>query len=82
MTNKVMTEEVIESAVISEAIAEGDKRRYLLTDESYQRLRNLQQRIFEATELSPSLRKLINALVTDEALENVSNRLIKSLEVM
>ncbi len=77
-----MTEEVIESAVISEAIVEGDKRRYLLTDESYQRLRNLQQRTFEATELSPSLRKLINALVTDEALENVSNRLIKSLEVM
>ncbi|MCK4870689.1 MAG: hypothetical protein KAS93_06240 [Gammaproteobacteria bacterium] len=74
-------DKIVDSIEHSESIDDEEKRKFLLTDESYQKLRDLQQRIYEATELSPSLRKLINALITDESLENLRSNLMKKLEV-
>ena len=82
MNDEIKTDDSMESTEVSESIHDEEKRKFLLTDENYQKLRDLQQRIYEATELSPSMRKLINALITDEGLENLSSQLMKKLEVM
>ena len=58
---------------------ETKTNRYLLTDESFERLRKAQQKVQEETELTPSLRKLINRLVTAEAVDKATKSLITEL---
>ena len=53
-----------------------EKRKYLLTDENFQRIKDVQREIFEKTEISPSLRKLVNSLITKEEIENLKQKLI------
>lgn len=77
-----MSETKIESKTISkseqnDATNKGNK--YLLTDESFERLCKAQQKIKEETELAPSLRKLINRLVTPQSVDNVARQLITEL---
>ena len=81
MNDEAKIDDSIESTESSEANAE-ESRKYMLTDENYQKLRNLQQQVYEATELSPSMRKLINALITDEDLSNLYSQLMSKLEIL
>lgn len=53
-----------------------DKKQYLITDEKFQLIRQCQQIIFEATESSPSIRKLINELITEENLQKITTKFI------
>ena len=57
----------------------ANKSKYLLTDESFERLRKAQQKIQEITELTPSLRKLINRLVTQKAVDEITQQIILEL---
>lgn len=57
-----------------------EPRKFLLDDESYALLAEAQRKIRDATEITPILRKIINALVTPEAVEKVTNELIKKYE--
>jgi hypothetical protein len=57
----------------------NQKHDHLLTDTSYQRLRELQADIFDKIELTPSLRKLINALITDKNLQTLRTEILNTL---
>lgn len=49
---------------------------YFLKDPKFQLLKQYQRAIFESTELSPSVRKLINELITEENLEKVKEKYV------
>ena len=54
----------------------NEKRQYFINDEKFQLLRQYQQEIFEVTEVSPALRKLVNELISVENLEKVKTKFI------
>lgn len=55
---------------------EVDARQHLITNENFHLLRRCQQDIYEATETSPSLRKIINEVINVENLEKVKSKFI------
>ncbi len=56
-----------------------DKKEYLLNQENFERLIQVQKSVEQATEMRPTFKKLINSLVTDEALDALTNKLIKQM---
>ena len=55
-------------------------KQFLLTNESYQLIINCQQRIYKETEVSPSIRKMINALINKTSIESLEQQLIEQLK--
>ena len=53
--------------------------RYILSDQSYELLRETQEKVFAATEITPSVRKLVNLMITPENLAKIADQLINSL---
>ena len=58
---------------------EKSQRPHFLDDDKFTLLRSIQQQIFEATEVNPTVRRLVNALITQENLMKVRDRMIESL---
>ncbi|MBA2710261.1 MAG: hypothetical protein H0U57_06695 [Tatlockia sp.] len=56
-----------------------EKKDYLVTQENFERLIAVQRTIELATEMRPTFKKLINNLITDEALTDLTERLIKQM---
>ncbi|EHL30493.1 hypothetical protein [Legionella drancourtii] len=56
-----------------------DKKDYLLSQENFERLMNVQRTIEQATEMRPTFKKLINNLVNDESLDALTKQLIKQM---
>lgn len=56
-----------------------EKKDFLLNQENFERLMQVQRDIEAETEMRPTFKKLINALVTDEALLTVKQRLIEQM---
>jgi hypothetical protein len=52
----------------------SETKQYFIDDEKFQQLRQCQQTIFNAIEVSPSLRKIVNELITPENLEQVTKK--------
>ncbi len=46
------------------------------TEDNFQRLKRLQQEIHNLLDMSPSIRKIINALITDDNLAKVKAQLL------
>lgn len=57
-----------------------DRKEYLLNQENFERLIHVQKLIEQATEMRPTFKKLINELVTEEALAALTERLIKQMQ--
>lgn len=55
------------------------KKQTFLEPDKYQLLKSYQQIVFDKTEVSPTLRKLVNALVTKENLDIVIEKIIAAL---
>lgn len=55
-------------------------KQHLLTDENFAKLKQSQSRIFDATSISPSIRILLNHIITKESLDNVEEQLILQLK--
>ena len=51
----------------------------MISEENFALLKTYQHKIFEATEVTPSLRKILNSLITRENLESISKSIITSL---
>ena len=49
----------------------------LLTDENFKRLIRFQDDIFAVLEMTPSFRKIINSLITEENLSVLQSRFLK-----
>ena len=56
-----------------------EKKDFLLNQDNFERLMQVQRDIEVETEMRPTFKKLINALVTDEALLTVKQRLIEQM---
>ncbi len=54
-----------------------ETKQYFISNEKFELLKHYQQAIFEATETSPALRKIVNALITSENLEKVKAKFIQ-----
>lgn len=59
-----------------------DDKQFFITEENFQRLRQLQQEIFLVTEISPSIRKLVNLLLTEENLKELKMKLIEQYRLL
>ncbi|HGC5940556.1 TPA: hypothetical protein ACI3W1_002548 [Legionella pneumophila] len=73
------TREVSNSDMLSTVDEMQDKKEYLLSQENFERLMNVQKTVEQATEMRPTFKKLINSLVTEEALNTLTERLIKQM---
>ena len=74
MSNKAsMSSEIANDT--AESAATGEQK-FFINEDNFQRLRQLQQNIFEATGVSPSIRKLVNLLITEENLCQIKMKLI------
>jgi hypothetical protein len=56
---------------------EESNKRFFMSDESFALLTQAQSRIKEATEVTPTLRKLNNMLITPESVEKIIEQFIK-----
>lgn len=73
--SNVKTEETLSEIATNEETT----RKYLLSDETFAILTEAQSKIREATEITPTLRKLINELVTQESVEKLTHKFIEKL---
>jgi len=55
----------------------ADKKQYLINEINFQLVKQCQQAIYEATESSPSIRKIINELITEENLQKITKKFIQ-----
>ena len=56
-----------------------EKKDFLLNQENFERLIHVQKMVEQATEMRPTFKKLINGLMTDEALDALTQRLIEQM---
>ena len=55
-----------------------ETKQYFISDENFQLLKQYQQSIFAATEVSPALRKIVNELINVENLEKVKTKFVSA----
>jgi len=61
----------------TEPISGDDSQKYFISEDNFQALRNLQHEIYEKTEVSPTIRKLVNMLINkEENIMQLKNELI------
>ncbi len=51
-------------------------KQYLINEDKFQQLKQFQQTVFKLTEFSPSIRKIINELITEENLEHMKSKFV------
>lgn len=54
----------------------NEPKQYFIDDEKFQLLKQYQKEIFETTEVSPAIRKIVNELINDENLQKVKSKFI------
>lgn len=54
----------------------NDSKQHFINDENFQLLKQYQQLIFEATEVSPAIRKIVNELISVENLEKIKEKFL------
>jgi hypothetical protein len=53
-----------------------ETKQHLINDEKFNLLKECQNAIYVATESSPSMRKIINELITEENLQKIKSKFI------
>jgi hypothetical protein len=53
-----------------------EAKQHLITEENYQLLQKLQNEVLKATEVSPTIRKIINEIINEENLNKVKTKFI------
>ena len=69
--------ENVEQSNVNSTDESQEKRDFLLNQEKFELLMNAQREIEAVTEMRPTFKKLINALVTEDAVENLKTQLIE-----
>jgi len=54
---------------------------HFLTDENFNKLRQFQNEIYQLYEVSPSIRKIVNSLITNENFNQLKEQFMKQLSV-
>jgi len=55
-------------------------KKYLLSDQTFNKLREAQKRINDVVDVTPSLRKLFDMILTDEAIETCIQHFIEQYQ--
>jgi hypothetical protein len=58
----------------------SESKNHFISPENFALLKKYQQKIYESTQVTPSLRKILNSLINDESLEIFTEKLIASLK--
>ncbi len=59
---------------------EKEPHQHLISEENFYKLKQLQTCVFDATGVSPSMRKLINILINDESITILQHKLIEQFK--
>ena len=59
---------------------QSKKARHLITDENYQTLLAVQNDIYQRTEVTPAMRKLINLIIENANLDKIREQLIAAYQ--
>lgn len=54
----------------------NDSKQHFISDDNFKLLKQYQQLIFEVTEVSPAIRKIVNELISVENLEKVKEKFL------
>jgi hypothetical protein len=54
----------------------NEEKQHFITDQNFNLLKECQLEIYKATDLTPSMRKIVNELITEENLRKVKSKLI------
>lgn len=78
-------ETINENKLIDDAESISNKsseetRKFLLTEDHFEKMKEVQREIFEKTEVSPSIRKIVNMLIAKESIDNLKDELIRKFE--
>jgi hypothetical protein len=55
-------------------------KQHFISEEKFLLLKHCQQEIFDATAVSPSIRRLVNELICTDNLQRVKNKFLESLQ--
>lgn len=55
---------------------DAESKQYLINNDKFQLLKQCQKEIFSETESSPSIRKILNELITEENLNLIKSKFI------
>lgn len=55
----------------------NSKERHLITDENFKKLNDIREEVYQTTEVSPTVRKLVNLIIEKAYLEVIRDQLIK-----
>lgn len=69
--------EAVDESLVSKTTIEPTK--FLLSDTAFDLLREAQERIKEEIDMLPTLRKMVNELITKETVTQLTDRLIRQL---
>lgn len=70
-----------ENKVQAKTGATEEEKQFFIIEENFRRLRQIQQEIFTLTEISPSIRKLVNLLITEENITQLKMKLIEQYQM-
>jgi len=73
------TENVDQSNVNQKSEPQEEKKDFLLSQEKFELLMSAQREIEAVTEMRPTFKKLINAIVTENAVANLKKEMIEQL---
>jgi hypothetical protein len=61
---------------------EKDEPRHLISELNFNKIIDVQQEIYEATDINVTIRKIVNSLITDDALDSVKNTFLTKLSAL
>lgn len=71
---------VNESKSSNSSINQDNKSQHIIDDINFQKLLNIKNEVYQATEVSPTIRKLVNLIIEHANLENIRDKLIKQYQ--
>jgi hypothetical protein len=69
-------DDLIESSETAIDNEPTETRKFLLTEETFENFKKVQHEILDKTEISPSIRKMVNMIITKEEIDKVKEELI------
>lgn len=67
----------VDSAAVSDDVVVDNASKHFIDDELFQRLLRVRDDIYEVTQVSPTIRKLVNLIIEKADLKAIQDQLIK-----
>ncbi len=74
--NDINEDGLIETSEVVIDNESTETRKFLLREETFEDFKKVQREILDKTEVSPSIRKMVNMIITKETIDKVKEELI------